>query len=175
MYLDALSILSNAQAITVSAASTNVYDTAGLGVGQPVTAIHGTGGSTANFGEDLGGGGPGDSSPQLGVWVSTAFTASGAATLQVQLQAAVDTNNTGTPGTWQTIAQTDTFALAQLIASSPTRPLVSFNVPDRYPGSAFPRFYRVNYVVATGPMTAGVVSAALLTGLDDVPFYPPNF
>lgn len=172
MYLDASSILSNAQAVTATAASTNVYDTAGLGVGQPVANRFGT---ATNFGEDLGGGGPTGHAPQLGVWIATTFTAAGAATLQVQLQAAVDTNNTGTPGTWQTIDQTDTFALAALVAGSPQRPLVSFTVPDRYPGQNFPRFYRVNYVVATGPMTAGVLTAALLTGIDDVPFYPPNF
>lgn len=172
MYLDASSILSNAQAITVTATSTAVYDTAGLGVGQLVTNIHGT---ATNFGQDLGGGGPAASAPQLGVWVATSFTAAGAGTLQVQLQCAVDTNNTGTPGTWQTIDQTDTFALAALVAGSPQRPLVSFTIPDRYPGQNFPRFYRLNYVVATGPMTAGVLTAALLTGIDDVPFYPPNY
>lgn len=172
MYLDSPSILSNNQAVTVTAVSTQTYDTAGLGVGQPVTNRFGT---ATNFGEDIGGGGPMASSPQLGVWIPTAFTAGGAGTLQVQLQCAVDTNNTGTPGTWDTIAQTDTYALAALAVSTPQRPLVSFTVPDRYPGQNFPRFYRLNYVVATGPMTAGAISAALLTGIDDMPFYPPNF
>lgn len=174
MYVDAAAgaILSSAQAITVTAVSTGVYDTAGLGVGQPVTNRFGT---ATNFGEDVGGGGPLTSAPQLVVSVPTAFTAGGAATLQVQLQAAVDTSNTGTPGTWETIMQTTTFALADLAASSPQRPLCSFTVPDRYPGQNFPRFYRLNYVVATGPMTAGAVNAMLLTGIDDVPFYPPNF
>lgn len=172
MYLDAQSVLSQNQALTVTAVSTNVYDTAGLGVGQPVTNIFG---KTTNFGQDVGGGGPATSAPQLGVWVPTAFTAGGAGTLRVQLQCAVDVNNTGLPVTWNTIDQTDDLPLAALAVSSPQRPLVSFTIPDRYPGQGFPRFYRLNYVVSTGPMTAGAVTAALLTGIDDVPFYPPNF
>lgn len=176
MILDITSVLSSNQAITTTAASTNVYDTAGLGTGNPVTNIFGNAtagaGTSQNFGEDLGGGGPLAEAPQLQVIVNAAFTASGAATLQVQLQAAPDTNNTGTPGTWQTIAQTDAFALATLTAG---QVLTKWTVPGRYPGSNFPRFYRLNYVVATGPMTAGAVSAQLLTGIDDPALYPSNF
>lgn len=171
MYLDVTSVLSQAQAVTVTAVSTGVYDTAGLGVGQPVTNRFGI---ATNFGEDLGGGGPLASAPQLGVFIAQNFAAAGAGTLRVQLQAAVDTNNTGTPGTWDTIAQTDDIPVAQLVQNA-ARPLTSFTVPDRYPGQNFPRFYRLNYIVATGPMTAGQLTAALLTGIDDVPFYPANF
>lgn len=179
MILDALSILSQNQALTVTGPSSNVYDTAGLGVGQPVTNIFGlatASGSPASFGEDLGGGGPHAGAPQLAVWIPTGFTAGGAATLQVQLQAAVDTNNTGTPGTWQTIDQSAPFALADLTASqTPQHPLVSFTVPERYPGQNFPRFYRLNYVIGTGPMTAGAVTSALLTGVDSIQNYPANY
>lgn len=171
MYLDATSLLSSTQAITVTAASTGTYDTAGVGVGNAVTNRIG---NATVFGEDVGGGGPLASGPQLGVWVTTAFTAGGAGTLRVQLQAAID-NGSNQPGTWDTIAQTDDFALASLVVSSPQRPLVSFTVPDRYPGQGFPRFYRLNYVVGTGPMTAGAVNAALLTGIDDLPFYAAAF
>ena len=174
MYIDAGSVLSTAQAVTVTAPSTNGYDTAGLGIGQAVTNRP-VGGTTTNFGQDVGGGGPAASAPQLVVTVPTAFTAGGSATLQVQLQCAVDVNNTGLPVTWDTIDQTDAFAVALLTASSPQRPLASFTVPDRYPGQGFPRFYRLNYVVATGPMTAGALTAALLTGIDDVPFYPAAY
>ncbi len=174
--LDILSVLSSKQAITSTAASTNVYDTAGLGVGQPVTNIIGlptASSGTNSFGEDLGGGGPHAEGPQLQVIVDTAFTAGGAGTLTVQLQAAEDTSNTGTPGTYKTIAQTDAYALATLTAGQRLTP--SWSVPGRYAGAYFPRFYRLNYVVATGPMTAGAVSAQLLTGQDDSPLYPANF
>jgi hypothetical protein len=178
MILDAQSILSNNQAITATAVSTNVYDTAGVGVNNPVANIFGLATQNANpsFGEDLGGGGPGASSPQLGVWIPTTFTAAGAATLTIQLQCAVDTNNTGAPGTWQTIDVSPTFALADLIAAQiPQRALISWAVPERYPGQGFPRFYRLNYVVATGPMTAGNIFAALLTGIDSIQMYPANY
>lgn len=169
MYLDASSILSNAQAITVTAVSTGTYDTAGLGIGQAVGNRFGT---ATNFGQDLGGGGPNASAPQLVVSIPTAFT--GGTSLKVQLQAAVDVNNTGLPVTWDTIQESDAIPLASLGVSPPGQPLVSYTVPDRYAGQGFPRFYRLNYVVV-GTMTAGAVNASLLSGIDDVPFYPPNY
>src|SRR5579864_5835241 len=121
MYVDAAAgaILSSAQVITVTAVSTGTYDTAGLGIGQPVTNRFGT---ATNFGEDVGGGGPLTSAPQLVVSVPTAFTAGGAGTLRVQLQCAVDVNNTGVPVTWDTIMRTADFALADLVVSPPGRP-----------------------------------------------------
>jgi|SRR5579863_9188814 len=170
MILDVNALLSQAQAITVSAASTGVYDTAGLGVGQAVKNIFG---NVTNFGADIGAGGPLASAPQLIVIVGTAFAASGAGTLQVQLQAAPDTSNSGTPGTYQTIAQTDTYALATLSAGAV---IAKFTVPERYAGSNFPRFYRLNYVVGTGPMTGGTIAfAGLLTGIDDLTVGPANY
>lgn len=175
MILDIQSVLSQNQAVTVTAPSTNVYDTAGLGVGQPVSNIFGlatASGSPASFGEDLGGGGPHAEAPQLQVIVGAAFTAGGAATMQFQLQAAVDTNNTGTPGTWETITESDAIAVALLTAGAVP---VKFTVPERYLGQQFPRFYRVNYVVATGPMLTGTVSAQLLTGIDSIQNYPANY
>lgn len=173
MILDVNSILSQNQAVTVTAPSTGVYDTAGLGVGNPVNNIFGVNVAGSSFGEDLGGSGPYTSGPQLGVIVGTAFTAGGAATMTFQLQAAVDTSNTGTPGSWLTIMQSDAIAVALLTAGSFP---VSFTVPKRYLGQNFPRFYRVNYVVATGPMLTGtIVYAGLLTGIDDNPLYPANY
>ena len=175
MILDASSILSQNQAITATATSTYVYDTAGLGVGNAVSNIFGnaTVGSNASFGEDIGGGGPLVSPPQLVAIVGTTFTAGGSATMQVQLQAAVDTNNTGTPSTWNTIIETDTLAVALLTSG---RFIARFTVPERYPGQGFPRFYRLNYVVATGPMTAGTIAfAGLVTGIDGAPTYPANY
>jgi hypothetical protein len=170
MYVDVSSIISSKQAITATAVSTFTYDAAGLGVGQPVANTFGI--QDTSFGGDLGGGGPLASGPQLLAQVVTAFTAGGAATLRVQLQAAADTANSGTPGTWDTIMQTDDIAVALLTAGAK---LASFTVPDRYLGQAFPRFYRLNYVVTTGPMTAGTMNAFLLTGVDDLPAYPSAY
>lgn len=171
MILDLNLVLDSNRALTVTATSNGVYDTAGVGVGVPAPNIFGT---DTIFGNDIGGGGPNASAPQLVVIVGTAFAAGGAGTLQVQLQAAPDTGaNTGTPGTYQTIAQTDAFGLATLTAA---QVLARFTVPSRYPGSDFPRFYRLNYVIGTGPMTAGTISfAGLATGIDDAPMYSANY
>lgn len=175
MILDINALLDSNHTITATAVSNGVYDTAGLGVGQPVLNRFGiaTVGGNPSFGNDIGGGGPNASAPQLAVIVGTTFTAAGAATLRVQLQAAVDTNNTGTPGTWDVINQTDDVPVALLVAGAK---VANFTVPDRYLGQGFPRFYRLNYIVATGPMTAGTIgTAALLTGIDDTPQYPAAY
>lgn len=171
MILDAELLLSNAQAITVTAPSTNVIDVAGLGVGVPVTNLR-YGVQDASFGEDIGGGGPLASAPQIYARVGNAFTAGGAGTLQVQLQAAVDTNNTGTPGTWDTLIETDAYVVALLTAG---QKIGDFTIPRRYPGQGFPRFYRLNYVVSTGPMLTGTVNASISTGIDEAALYPSAF
>lgn len=174
MILDVNSTLSINQTLTVTAPSTSVYDTAGLGVGVAVTNIFGKlGGAATVFGDDMGAGGPSSASPpQFVAYVGTAFTAGGAGTLQVELQSAVD-NGSGGAGTWETILQTDTYALATLVAGAK---VADFTVPPQYPGVALPRFYRLNYVVATGPMTAGTISyAGLLTGIDNLTITPGNF
>ena len=171
MILDSNLILSQAQAVTVTAASTSVIDLAGVGVGVPAPNKFGT---AAIFGEDIGIG-DGVSPPNILCQVGTAFTAGGAATLQVQLQEAADTGaNTGTPGTWNTIAQTDAIAVATLVAG---QKLAEFTIPPRYPGqTTFPRFYRLNYVVATGPMLTGTIGfAGIITGRDDAPTYPAAY
>lgn len=173
MILDINTLLSNQQALTVTAPSTGTYDTAGLGVGVPVTNITGiVNNAVAVFGNDLGGGGPLAEGPQLQVIVNTAFAAAGAATMRFELQAAID-NGAGSPGTWDTIVQSDDIPVALLIPGD--NPIISYTVPKRYPGQGFPRFYRLNYLIATGPMTAGALSAQLLTGIDDNPLYPANY
>lgn len=164
MYIDNNCVLSSAQAITSTAASTNVYDITGQGVG---VVVHPNPGATGTVGEDIGIG-DGVSPPQIVAIVGTAFTASGAATLQVQVEAAVD-DGTGNPGTWQILEQTDTYAKTLLTAG---QKIVRYTIPHRYPGALPPRFYRLNYVVATGPMTAGTVSAYIVTGIDATPAYP---
>lgn len=174
MILDINTLLSNAQAVTVTAVSTSVYDTAGQGVNVPVTNIVGLSGATppaaAAFGNDIGIG-DGVSPPNLLCQVTTTFTAGGSATLQVQLQAAIDSGS-GVPGTWNTLAEQDPVPVATLVAGTK---IAEFTVPPHYPGVGAPRFYRLNYVVATGPMTAGALTAAILTGRDDQIATPANF
>lgn len=164
--LDINNVLSSAQAVTVTAPSTTTYDVAGVGVGN---APPNTFGTATLFGEDIGIG-DGVSPPRVAVYVGTAFTAGGAATLQLQLQASIDTGTPGyTPSAWRTIGQTEAIAVASLTANAL---IMEMTVPPRAVGQAFPRFYRLNYVVATGPMTAGTIAwAGFLTGVDNAPQY----
>lgn len=175
MILDATLGLSSNQAITVTAPSTGIIDLTGLGVGMVANSTN------LIFGETTGqatvpgydaGIGDGVSPPVLICIVGTAFTAAGAATLQPQLQAAID-DGTGNPSTWDTIAEQDAYAKTLLTAG---KQIAEFTLPHRYPGQGFPRFYRINYVVATGPFTAGTIAyAGINTGRDNTPFYSANF
>lgn len=141
-------------AITATAASTNILD--------------------LSVGRDLGIG----DNPALKILVvpGAAFTAAGAATLQIAVQGAPD-NGSGAPGTWTTYAQTDVLALATLNATGAdlNRDLFGIDLPSRPPGITPPRFLRLNYTVATGPMTAGTLQAYLIIGRDDLVGYPNNY
>lgn len=140
MILDSQNLFSNAQAITVTANSTNVID---LGVKR-----------------DLGRGG----NIEFGVIVNTAFTAGGAGTLTVALVAA-DSADLATNPT--VLMQTDAIGKANLTAGVQllrTDVPISRTLPQRYLG--------VVYTVATGPMTAGSVTAGLWLDQQAAHAYP---
>lgn len=154
-------------AITATAASTNVIDAAGTGL--PASPQM----------RDLG---PGAKPLKARVVVQQAFTAAGAATLQVQLEAAPD-NGSGAPGAYAILAQSDAIPKASLIAGAfidlvipPAPPQMDVLPPDEVAGSA-PRFYRLNYVVATGPFTAGQVESMIVSNDADTNFggYPRGY
>lgn len=132
MIMDQNLLFDSAAAITATAPSTNVVDLAvarDLGVGDPdidIVAI-----------------------------VGTAFTAAGAATLQIQVQGSTDNS------TWDTYVQSDAIPKAALTAGAKFH----VDLPPVPPGKSKPRYLRLNYVVATGPMTAGTMTAFAL--LDD--------
>ncbi|HYD04114.1 MAG TPA: hypothetical protein VEC60_00225 [Reyranella sp.] len=98
--------------------------------------------------------------------VSTAFTSGGSATLQVQFQTAPD-NGAGAPGTWATLAQSDTIPVAALVAG------YRF-LPNEVPGPT-QRFVRLNYVIGTAAMTGGAIKAALVPSLDVAPVYARGY
>ena len=177
MIMDAQLILSQNQAITVTAPSTGTYDAAGVGVG--VAPPNWFGISDTVFGQDSGIG-HGAARPTIVCMVTTAFAAAGAGTLQVQLQASVDSGTPGyTPSSWVTLVETDTLSLAQLtglmVGNVQTFKIAEFDIPPRAPNQNLPRFYRLNYVVATGPMTAGALSSYINLGRDDTPTYPASY
>jgi hypothetical protein len=121
---------SNGQAITVTAVSTNIVD-----LGPP-----GPNGFTP--------GAPTNPDVWIHFNIPVAFTAAGAATLAVQVQSSVDAAFTS-PITHTTLPAV---AVAALTAgATPFQPVrLPFNTR---------RYVRLNYVVATGPMTAGTITA----------------
>lgn len=114
-------------------------------------------GATKNaaIGRDLGAGTP----LYLFLNVSQTFTAAGAATLTATLQDSADNAN------FADVASVGPLSLAQLTAGKGFN--VGFPVPTR-------RYTRVNYTVATGPMTAGIVSAHIVDGVVYNVSYPDN-
>lgn len=150
MFFDASLNLSSAQAITATAASTNIYDITGAGSGNaPALSI----GRATTFGADMGLG-DGSANPYFVFTVPTAFVSGGGATLTIQIQGAPD-NGSNAPGTWTTIVQTQAFTAAQLVANAVTQ----IPIPPRAAGEVLPRFYRVNYLVATSTFSAGNMNA----------------
>lgn len=97
------------------------------------------------------------------VGVTAAFTAGGAATLVIQLQGSVDNV------TYSTYAETRAFSIAEL---TPIGRVVVIDWPNTPVQDALPRYLRLNYVVATGPMTAGSVNAQLVLDAQSTRQYP---
>ncbi len=177
MFQDALLQLASVLAVSSTTTGT-VYDVTGVGSGTVppmITGVRGDTGAAVPIGFDIGAG-DGMAIPEVTYEVPTAFVSAGGATLQIQLQAAPD-NGSGSAGTYQTIVQTSTFTAGQLAANT----LGQFQVPPVQPnwvGEALPRFYRLNFVVATSTFSAGTITAylnlnptqAAKTGL-----YPGNY
>lgn len=138
-------------AITVSADSTNTLD--------------------MSQGRDMG------VNPEQGldifIVIIAAFAAVGAATLVVSIQGAVD--NAGAPGTYYDFIMTGILPVANLTAG---RAILRTGLPRRQPCASNvntpPRYYKLRYTVATGPMTAGTVDAGLIPshGRQDDYSYP---
>jgi hypothetical protein len=105
------------------------------------------------------------------IGVSAAFTAGGAGTLQVQAQGSVDNV------TYFTYLESRAFSIAEL---TPIGRLMEFawpSVPVGTPGTtaiagAAPRYLRLNYIVATGPMLTGSINAQLVLDAQSTRQYP---
>lgn len=126
MYLDKQLMFSEAQAVTVTAASTNVVD---LGADRNVGS-----------GEPL----------ELLVVVDEAAAAAGAATVTIELQ--TDDNEAFASAT--TLLSSAAIGKAALTAGSSH---FKVQVPEDAE-----RYLRLNYTVATGPLTAGKLTAGLI-------------
>jgi hypothetical protein len=165
MLMDKNIQLSNAQAITSTAVSTNTIDLL-LGTAIASSGAYTAQGSTntiignaSTFGEDIGLG-RGKGTP---VFVGNTGGANfgGGTSLQVQVRGAPD-NSSGTVGglSFAVYAQTDTIAQALLVANTN---IFTIDWPIRKIGQAMPRFIQLNYVVV-GPFNAGTITADLTLG-----------
>jgi hypothetical protein len=123
MLLDKECLLSDAQAITVTANSTNVYDCR-------------VDDADVGLGEEL----------WVEFVVTEAFTAAGAATLTVSIETSNDNSSYTAVGTTAAIGK------ATLVVGY----RFSLAVPP-----AGDQYYRAVYTVATGPMTAGKLTAQI--------------
>lgn len=150
----------------IAVPSPNIIDLLGNGVGVAPTSIFG---NTSVFGspDALGVGG---ARPELNITVGTAFATANSATLNVQLQGAIDTGAAGgyLPGTWQTFVESGALTAAQLTALT-----VIFRCPwlPPFPANLRPRFLRLNFVPpAATNFTAGTIASALVTTVRDDQF-----
>lgn len=100
------------------------------------------------------------------------FAAAGAATLQVQFQGSADNS------TYFTFAETPALSIATLntIGLAPAANyILPISLPQRVAGATLPRYYRLNFIVATGPFTAGALQAYLALAKDDIVTYPAGY
>ena len=134
MYIDKALQMSNAQAVTVTAPSTDVVD---FGQVNP----------NSGFSDML----------KVVVTTGVAATAAGAATVTVTAQDSADNSS------WADIASTAAIPKASLVIGyQAVIPMPLFHR----------RYVRVNYTVATGPLTAGTFSAQIVTGIQSNTAYP---
>lgn len=110
---------------------------------------------------DMGVGQSAGATPKLSCIVGTAFTAAGAATLVISLQGSVDNV------TYKEFARSEAIPVASLIAG-----LSAFDIDLPRPApdaGGIPRYYKLVYTVATGPMTAGTMQSAIVLERGDYP------
>lgn len=151
MIFDRTTRLSNDQAITATAASTNVLDTGKIGTPH---------GDLAALKTNLG---LSQCIPFL-IQVTENFAAEGAATLTVALQ--VDDNEAFSSP--KTVWTSPAYALAVLKAGA-NLGVVNY-VPSGTPGlGPDERYLRLNYTVGTGPMTAGKITAGVVAAIPTAP------
>lgn len=149
MILDSQEVLSDAQAVTSTAISTNVLDLNPDG--------------SANAIQDVGNGEP----VYLVVQTQTAATDSGSdATLTVTLESDTDPALATTP-----VVHFSSGALA----FSAFSPAGSRLVAIRLPSANYQRYIGVRYTVASGPLTAGKFDAFIAKDINAVKAYASGF
>jgi hypothetical protein len=137
MIMDAELELSNAQVLTATALSTNVIDL----------------GPNSWAGNSMGL----PDSPPIGFKVDTTFTAAGAATLQIEALSSA-ANDLSSPNVHY---KSDPIPVASLVAGADlSKWLGDFRIPV-----LSGRYFGLRYTVATGPFTAGAITARGMTDM----------
>ena len=136
MYIDKLLQVSNEQAVTATAASTDVID---FGQVNPNSGLN--------------------DNVVMAITVDEAATAAGAATVTFSVQDSADNS------TFVDVYATTAIGKATLVAG------YQILIPMPYKHR---RYVRVNYTVATGPLTAGKFSAQVVTGVQQNVAYPDS-
>lgn len=158
MYVDSQIEFSDAQAVTATAISSNVYDLFSMGLGGGATDV------TPNTRLDIGQG-----TDHLYLVVNTAVTATDTgndATLTITLESADDAGLT-------TNAQVHYSSGAIAFASFAT---AGTNlVAIRLPSALYRRYLGVRYTVASGPLTAGAFDAIVTPTLQQNRIYKSGF
>lgn len=132
-------LLSSAQAITTTAASTNLYDVTGAGSGNAPSMTFGNG----SVGFDIAGSTSGIARPVA--YFSIGVTGTGAGTITFEIQAAPNSSNS--PGTYVVVGASDAYVGTTLVAGNVIAiPITPYN--QIAPAMSVPRFYRAYYVVS---------------------------
>lgn len=147
MIMDKQNMVSEAQAITVDAVSTNTID---LGTVRDVAP-----------GEPL----------SFSVNIDATFTAGGAATLTIQVISSASADLSG----HTVLTQMQSLVLAQLVAGR--KPIeIKVQRPFLLNAPVGQRYIGLRYVVATGPMLTGSLTAGLVRSFQDrEKHYPSGF
>jgi hypothetical protein len=173
MLLDSTLLFSTNQSLLTNVTittSTTAIDLLGVGSGNAPNATFGT---ATVFGADMGVGG-GVADLIVTVVVGTPLASTNTATLQAQLQGAVD-NGSNSPGTWVTYQSGPVASIAQ---AGTNTAIFRANLADAFPFGTLPRFLRMQYVLATGTVTTGSIQfAGIHTMRDDYSarYYPSGF
>lgn len=174
-YTDISLTFSSAQAITATAASTNIVDLTGAGSGNAPNLSFG---SATVYGADMGVG-DGMAIPKIVVSVGTVFATLTSLTIAAQFAPDDGTNH---PGTYITYAQTGAIPVADLVASAMLGTFGFPQMPTRMDGLLtdypMPRFVRLNYTVAGSNATTGTLNAYIELQRDSQNAgvnYPSNF
>jgi hypothetical protein len=145
-------------AVTVTGDSA-VIDLTGAGVGVAPAMTNGAGNS---IGLDVGAG-DGAAMPSVTVIIGTTFVGTGTTTMSIAVKAAPQTSATdNSQGTYTTLTTTQAFATPPVGSKLTGGTIINIPIPPLAPGEAMPRYYKLTYTIANGPMTAGALSAGIV-------------